>query len=241
VDSRTFGVATMEEAELSSWRARVRDVPGGVLTSIDALAFPGDRGSLHLVYEATLRDGTRHECTHAWSRDGAVLAAFRTAEAAGAAGAIVSGSAATMLITEQEASAIVGEPMGPPMNNGGKLGFAPGVDASNGAFGPGGNNPRPGQICADWTLYLAKDRATAEAFWESFKKTYSLQPRFQPWLGVGDEALAEPGFPGTYVFKGRSVLAFQQLYPCANDRTLEAGVAAQWARKIVETMVSRLL
>ena len=188
------------------------EIPGGSIASIDALASPGERGSLLLEYEAMLRDGSSVRCEHAWSRDGSVKPSLRSKRSGGAAAA--SGESATSLITEAEATAIVGTPIGLPKANGGRVGFAPGINVSNAGFGTFGTTPAPGQLCADWTLYLAESTAVAAAYWTTIKAKWAGN-KLPAFVGVGGEAFASTAFPQAIVLQGRSILEVTGLYRCS--------------------------
>lgn len=120
------------------------------------------------------------------------------------------------------------------------MGFAPGIDITNAVFGPLGEAAKPGQLCVDWSVYLAADPATAAAYWLKIRDKWSGQ-KLDPWPSVGDAAFASPAFPQAIVLKGRSILEVTQFYLCgdAQDR-LDPQLASQWVRKMVEVMVPRL-
>ena len=171
-----------------------------------------------MTYECTLRDGSTTVGAVRWSRNGDALPTLPSSSALGLE-AFVHGDYAASLLTPTELAAAVGQNIGPLMANGGREGYAPGVDVSNTRAAA---TSGPQLIVQIRILRLA----TAGAALEYLKATYgSFVPARNYITGLGDMAFVQPSVPDVFVLQRREIADVQVLDQTGLNVDLEKAVA----------------
>jgi len=149
---------------------------------------------------------------------------------AGAQSDFRSGAYAAGLVTADELTAALGEPIPAPEANGGKVEFAPGIDVSNAAA-----TTTSGDIYVQYSVFRGRDASSTAAYWH----LYDPEPQV---TGLGDQARAHILSAGTpyfelYVLKGNQVLRLQLSFV---DSTRSAAQANALYTSVAKAILVRM-
>ncbi len=171
-----------------------------------------------MTYQCTLRDGTTTLGAVRWSRNGDALPTLPSSAALGLE-AFVHGDYAASLLPATELAAAVGRNIGPLMANGGRAGYAPGVDVSN-ARAEATSGP---QLIVQIRILRM---ATPAAALDYFKTTLSPNVPASKFIpGLGDMAFVQPSVPDVFVLQGHEIADIQVLDPSGMNVDSEKAVA----------------
>ncbi len=100
------------------------------MQKVDVTASYLEGRGANMTYQCTLHDGSTTLGAVRWSRNGDAVPTLPSSASLGFE-AFVHGDYAASLSTPAELAAAVGRDIGPLTANGGRVGYAPGVDVSN--------------------------------------------------------------------------------------------------------------
>ncbi|MDQ6937285.1 MAG: hypothetical protein M3140_06185 [Actinomycetota bacterium] len=171
-----------------------------------------------MTYECTLSDGTTTLGAVRWSRNGDAVPTLPSSAALGLE-AFVHGDYAASLLTAPELTAALGRNIGALTANGGRAGYAPGVDLSNARAA----NTSGDQLVVQITIFRL---ATPAAALEYLRTTLAPNvPAGNYISGLGDIAYVQPSVPDVFVLQRREIADIQVLDPTGRNVAAEKAVA----------------